>query len=75
MKNIAVTFFVCDAVFALGRYILCDKSYLLLFSFLKLGTFHEIYKKRESFYMNTSSCFSHNKKKIGSDTASMQDGY
>ena len=41
-SKISVTSFVCDAVFALGRYILCDKSYLLLFSFLKLGTFHEI---------------------------------
>ena len=42
IKNLTVTFFVCDAVFALGRYILCDKSYLLLVSFLKLCTFYEI---------------------------------
>ena len=35
----AGTFFFCEAVFAIGTNILCDKRYLLLFSFLKLDTF------------------------------------
>ena len=59
------TFFFCEAVFALGRNILSDKCYLLLFSFLKLGTFYEIKVKGGSFVPASSI---HNKKKISSDS-------